>query len=475
MTTTSVTVNTTAGVGVGYSLAVVTSSDSDSIHQFEDVKTSRLSPSLSQTADNFTLELEIHYNDQPLIMYHEIADLHINRDVDLDWHGCTLSTIPLKSSLLRPKNTSPQKNNITAISEASNRYQQHLLLVLLATTYHADLKFIHSAYMLDLTTVATAKFCNYVSGLAPLRAKEYKFEAIIYDTTDPWAPIELDEVDPRVKQSALISAVLRWSRHYQPMLSANVSNEYKFSDLLRQFFLRCNNVVRGTDGNTATTASNSNKKTVAINFQQYSETEHEAVLKTVGSIIDYSNGVLSLEFPCQLTAANDRSAIGEDNDIVTLRNNGVVCINEAPVPVNGGPLTVMMMSINNLFNSDNAVANGTKNNTAPKPKGAELITRLEQIKVLLSPDITLQELYMIQQAFEISQLYSYYSGGSNKFWAAKSLLDKLGVSVDTQQLPNPMINKDYDELLRILDIKAFPSHLLDAYLSVAAYLRRTKS
>jgi len=37
---------------------------------------------------NWLIEIEVCYNDYPLILYHDIPDKRLDRDVDLDRYGC---------------------------------------------------------------------------------------------------------------------------------------------------------------------------------------------------------------------------------------------------------------------------------------------------------------------------------------------------------------------------------------------------
>ena len=484
---------------------------------------------------NWLIEIEVAYNDYPLILYHDIPDKRLDRDVDLDRYGCTLTSVPIK-----------------------NHTSENLLLVVLATSTHNGQKFVHQACLLDLTTYnagsGTHKLCTYISATNPTIStikpivdnteRDYYFEVIIYDTTTPSEPQELSDSDSRVKRSTVIQSIITLTRRYQHLLNKYVDNQYKFNNVLHQYIGKRTELARG----------NSCKKLIVAGhqyrFQLHSEAERDKALQQIGAVIDFSDNILTLEFPIMspsvaptkllstaarssmaattvITArmlsptvadiddeASETSSIDSlmhaaalsvrgsgpdgvlipnvttieqdvlssttaatvtakpslvlsitatgESTIVTLSSNGVICVNDAPVPSSNNPLSSMLLSINSLIAREQLI----------RPKGSETVDSYKSIGVTLSPDSTLKSLYILQQTLAIYQSETTQSADNvTKQLAAKLILAKFKILKHVTA--GPLKDRSYKELLQLAEIRPFPAALLDAYLDVQDYVSRT--
>jgi len=378
----------------------------------------------------YVFELELIYNDQPVARYHTVPESEIESGNESEAITCA------------------SVNPVT---------QNRLLVVLGKTKSSNDETYIYDAWLLDNSlsnnsSMTTSKYCYYINDGSTVQP-DYHFEYHYYDTTSnnlveiPWALLSQQDKD-------VFNRITDLFHSYEPVLQATIeydethmmSEDIKLIGVFDDYVRDIKTIMAGGKIEEDFYASEFLFSDIypflppvergQEEFIIHSEIDRQSVLRTTGPIIDFSNSNFVFDYP-----KLQKEVILDTNYTVTF---------------NGSPIS-QMSPLNDMM----SLAKDMMLLTLVLPKGRGTVERYAAKGMKLSPDTSLENLYVLQQAL------NNYEDKLQPV-ATKAILARFGILKRSDKL----LDVEYSQLLQQANIRSFPTVLIDAYLEVQDIIKR---
>jgi len=385
--------------------------------------------------DPYVFKLELVHNGNPVVKYHTLSDLEIETGNEHEVITCT-STNPVS--------------------------QDRLIVVLGKTSSSPNSQpYIYDAWLLDnssgnnslsnnssLSTEATSgKYCYYVNDGSTVQP-DYHFEFHYYDTTDGnLVEIPMSQLSEKDKEA--FSHIIDLFYAYEPVLQASVEydevhmeeGDIKSFEVYRDYTKDIKTVMSGGQVDEDYYSSHflfsdiypflPQQQRGEEDFLVHSDEQRRQVLKTPGPIIDFSdNNNIVFNYP----ELQKQVMIDSDRNVTV----------DGTVDSTMLPIDSMMQIVIDMVQD------------LPVPEGDSTIKRYASKGITLSPNTSLENLYVLQQAI---------NNYENKLYpaATSAILARFRIFKRSDQL----LSTPYLQLLQQAGIQPTPNlSLIDAYLEI---------